>query len=100
MEYTLYYQTQYRTKVAVASSDSLLKLLKIEKMTFHHAEGFSYIVKTAEADDCDAFSYGAGCLSADGHADFMKFNDAVDGGKYFKTYDYRLRVRDCTIWDS
>lgn len=98
MEYTLYYQAQYRIKVAVATSDSLLKLLKIEKMTFHHSEGFTYIVKTTEADNDDAFSYGAGCLSADGHADFMRFNDAVDGGKYFKSYDYSQRGRDRGIW--
>lgn len=93
MLYTLYYQTERRGIVEVATSDSLLKLLKIEKMTFHHAKGFPYITETSEAGSRDAFSYGAGCLSANGHADFIKFNEAVDGGKYYKTYDYSQRVR-------
>lgn len=93
MLYTLYYQHECRNKVAVATSDSLLKLLKIEKMTFHHAKGFSYIIKTSDVGNADAFSYGAGCLSSDSHADFIKFNEAVDGGKYFKSYDYSQRVR-------
>lgn len=93
MLYTLYYKTERRSIVEVATSDSLLKLLKIEKMTFHRAKGFSYITKTSEAGNMDAFSYGAGCLSANSHADFIKFNEAVDGGKYYKTYDYSQRVR-------
>lgn len=51
-------------------------------------------MKTANKDDRDAFSYGAGCLSADSYADFIKFNDAVNGGKYFKSYDYAQRARE------
>ena len=96
MSYTLYYQQNYRNTVAlaVAKSDSLLKLLKIKKMTFRHAKGFSYVIETSEAGNIDAFSYGAGCLGANSYADFMKFNDAVDGGKYFKSYDYSQRVRE------
>lgn len=94
MLYTLYYQKEYGNTVAVASSNYLLKLLKIEKMTFHHAKGFSYIIKTSDASNRDAFSYGAGCLSSNGYADFMKFNEAVDGGKYFKSYDYSQRARE------
>lgn len=98
MLYTLYYQQQYHGKaVAVATSDSLLKLLKIGKMTFHHAKGFSYIIETSEAGNIDAFSYGATCLSTNSNADFIKFSEAVDGGRYFKSYDYSQRVRELTI---
>ena len=98
MEYTLYYQQEYGNTVAVAASDSLLKLLKIEKMSFRHSTGFSYIVKTSTRDGRDAFSYGAGCLSCNSHDEYMRFCEAVDGGKYFKSYDYRQRVRDRGIW--
>lgn len=93
MEYTLYYQQKYGNTVAVTSSDSLLKLLKIEKMSFHHRKGFSYIVKTATSADRAAFSYGPGCLSCNSHAEYIRFCEAVDGGKYFKSYDYSHRAR-------
>ena len=94
MLYTLYYQKSYGDTVVVTRSDSLLKLLKIKKMSFHHSKGFSYIVKTANKDDIDAFSYGAGCLSCNSHVEYMRFCEAVDGGKYFKSYDYSQRVRE------
>lgn len=93
MKYTLYYQPNCRDIVAVAESDYLLKLLKIEKTTFHRSKGFSYIVKTEDGLDPDAFSYGISCLSRNSHAEYMRFCKAVDGGKYFKTYDYSYRVR-------
>lgn len=95
MKYTLYYQPQTASdrKIAVATSDSLIKLLKIEKMTFNHAEGCYYILRTEEMNNRYRFYYGTGHLSRAGRADLMKFKDAVDGGKYFKSYDYRQRVR-------
>lgn len=95
MLYTLYYQTQYRDPITVVTSKPILRLLKIEKMTFHHAEGISFIV---DANSRYPFSLGDGCLSDNEHADFMRFNDAVNGGKYFKSYDYTQRVRDRGIW--
>lgn len=94
MLYTLYYQTQDGRRVKVATSDSLLKLLKIEKMTFHHDKGSSYIGRTDEKYNKYVFRYDDACLSRRGHADFVKFRDAVNGGKCFKSYDYRQRVRE------
>ena len=93
MLYTLYYQTQDGRHITVAKSGSLLKLLKIKKMTFHHDDGSSHIVRTAEEYSKYVFYYDSGCLLRNGYADFMKFSEAVNGGKYFKSYDYKHRVR-------
>lgn len=96
--YTLYYQPQaasYR-KFAIATSDSLLKLCKIECMTFRDCEGFPFIVETAKADDKDAFRYGAGCLFEYEHAEFVQFANKVNEGKYYNSYDYSQRVRELT----
>lgn len=94
MLYKLYYQTQDGSHATVATSDSLLKLLKIKKMTFHHDKRTAYIVRTAEEHDECAFHYDCACLTRSSYADFVKFRDAVDGGKYFKSYDYSQRARE------
>ena len=94
--YTLYYQpkTSVNRVIAVASSDSILKLLKIKYMTFHHRMGFPYIIRTEYFGNKDAFQYGLWCLLVPEYDDFIRFIDKVDKGKYYKTYDYSQRVRE------
>lgn len=96
MKYTLYYQplTASDRKIAVVTSDSLLKLCKIQKMTFyHHGKGHTYIVETASANDKDAYLYGAGLLFDDEYDEFLRFVKKVDKGKCYASYDYSQRVR-------
>lgn len=96
MKYTLYYQpkTASNRKIAVATSDSLLKICKIKEMTFHNnSKGYMYITETAKANDKDAFLYGPGCLFYDEYAEFLKFANNVNEGKYYTSYDYSQRVR-------
>ena len=94
--YTLYYEPHaaIRRTIAVATSDSILKLLKIKYMTFHNRKGFSYIIRTEDFGYKDAFNYGLGCLLVPEHEDFMRFSAKIDNGKYYKTYDYIQRVRE------
>lgn len=94
--YTLYYQpkTAVDRVIIVATSDSLLKLVKIEYATFHNRKGFSYIIRTGDFGDKDAFQYGSGCLLVPEYEDFMRFSVKVDDGKYYKTYNYSQRVRE------
>lgn len=94
--YTLYYHPKAAVDrvIAVASSDSILKLLKIKYMTFHHLTGFPYIIRTEDFGDKDAFQYGLGCLLVPEYDDFIRFSEKVDEGKYYKTYNYSQRVRE------
>lgn len=94
--YTLYYQpkTAVDRVIAVATSDSLLKLLKIEYATFNNRKGFPYIIRTEDFGDKDAFQYGLGCLLVPEYDEFTRFSDKVDKGKYYKTYNYIQRVRE------
>lgn len=96
MYYTLYYQPQASSDhvIAVASSDSLLKLVKIKYATFYNRKGFPYIIRTEDFGDKDTFNYGLGCLLVPEYDDFMRFSDKVDAGKYYKTYNYIQRVRE------
>ena len=96
MYYTLYYQPQTSINriIAVATSDSLIKLLKIKYATFHNRKGVPYIIRTEDYGDKDAFQYGLGCLLGSEYDDFMQFSDKVDKGKYYKTYNYIQRVRE------
>lgn len=89
MEYTLYYQLASGRSIAVATSDSLLKLCKIKYMTFHGRKGFPFIVKSADGPSADSINYGAGCLD-----ELIRFMNKVDSGKYYSSYDYRQRVRE------
>lgn len=92
--YTLYYQPQTSSDcvIAVATSDSLLKLCKIKHATFHNCKGFPYIIRTEYFGDKDAFNYGLGCLLVPEYDNFMRFSDKVDKGKYYASYDYSQRV--------
>lgn len=94
--YTLYYQPQSSSNrvIAVATSDSLLKLNKINYATFHNCKGFTYIIRTEDFGDKYAFNYGAGCLLTPELDDFNRFVDNVDAGKDYKTYNYSQRVRE------
>lgn len=94
--YTLYYQpmTSSDHVIAVATSNSLLKLIKIEYMTFHNRKGFPYIIRTEDFSYKDAFKYGAGCLFVPELDDFNRFVANVDAGKDYKTYNYSQRVRE------
>lgn len=94
--YTLYYQPQASSDriIVVASSNSLLKLVKIKYATFHNCKGFPYIIRTEDFGDKDAFQYGLGCLLVPEYDDFIRFIDKVYKGKYYKTYDYSQRVRE------
>lgn len=94
--YTLYYQPQTSSNrvIAVASSNSLLKLCKIRKMTFRIGNGHFCIVETKDADDELAFTYDEGWLFDYEREDFNRFSAKVDNGKYYKTYDYIQRVRE------
>ena len=94
--YTLYYQpkTAVDRVISVATSDSLLKLCKINYATFHNRKGFSYIIRTEDFGDKDAFQYGLGCLFEYEYDKFIRFSDNVDEGKYYNTYDYSQRVRE------
>lgn len=94
MEYTLYYQMPYGHTVAVATSDSLLKLCKIKYMTFHNRKGVPFIVKSADGPSADSFYYGAGCLFGSVYDELIRFMDNVDDGKYYASYDYSQRVRE------
>lgn len=94
MEYTLYYQLASGRSIAVATSDSLLKLCKIKYMTFHGRKGFPFIVKSADGPSADSFNYGAGCLFGSIYDELIRFMNNVDAGKYYASYDYRQRVRD------
>lgn len=94
--YTLYYQpkTSVNRVIAVASSNSLLKLLKIEYMTFRNRKGFSYIIRTEDFGYKDAFKYDTGCLFVPELDNFKRFIANVDAGKDYKTYNYIQRVRE------
>lgn len=94
MEYTLYYQPAHGHTVAVATSDSLLKLSKIKYMTFHNRKGFAFIGKSAEGPSADSFNYGAGCLLGSIYDELIRFMNNVDAGKYYASYDYSQRVRE------
>ena len=56
--YTLYYQPKASVNrvIAVASSNSLLKLLKIKYMTFRSCKGFPYIIRTEDFGYKDALN--------------------------------------------
>ena len=97
--YTLCYQPQTSINriIAVSTSDSLIKLIKIKYATFHNSKGFSYIIRTADLGNKDAFLYGLGCLHVTEIYDFMRFVEKVDKGKYYKTYNYTQRVRELVI---
>ena len=93
--YTLYYQPLLSSNsvIAVASSDSLLKLIKIKYATFQNCKGFPYIIRTEDFGYKDAFKYGAGCLFVPELDYFKRFVAKVDAGKDYKTYNYSQRVR-------
>ena len=93
--YTLYYQPQASSDrtIAVATSDSLLKLCKIKRMTFRNYNGFPYIIKTEDFGNIYAFIYGVTSLFDYEFNEIMRFNDKVNRGKYYMTYDYSQRVR-------
>lgn len=93
--YTLYYQpkTSGDYVIAVASSNSLLKLLKIEYMTFRSRKGFPYIIRTEDFGYKDAFKYGTGCLFVPELDNFNRFAAKVDAGRDYKTYNYIQHVR-------
>lgn len=90
MGYTLYYQKRNDDVVAIVSSKSLLKLLKICLCTFKKNES-AYIVDT-HGDRCTCSALGF----SDYHL-YYKFRKAVEAGKYYKVYDYRQRVRELEL---
>ena len=93
MKYTLYYQPPASDrKIAVATSDSCLKLFKIRYMTFHNRKGFAYIAETANADDKYAFQCSVRGLPGWSYVELIRFIDAVDAGKYYASYDYSSRI--------
>lgn len=80
----------------VAKSENLLKLLKIKFMT-EHCHGIALALKIRDEQEN---TYDVIDLSPSEYISFIRFRNRVCGGKYFKAYDYRLRIRDCSIWDS
>ena len=97
MKYTLRLELSNGRKIAVASSNSLLKLCKIRKMTFSNGGPRFCIIETADKDDEFAFTYDEGCLFSDELEDFNRFKNKVDNGRYFPTYDYRQRAREHSL---
>ena len=94
MKYTLRFETTRNRKITVASSDSLLKLCKIRKMTFRKGNGYLHIVETIDAHDELAFTYDEGWLFDYELEDFNRFKNKVDNGHYYKSYDYSKRIRE------
>lgn len=100
MKYTLYYQPPASgRKIAVVTSDSLLKLCKIKYMTFtaYKREGFPFIAETGQQNNENSFCYGPWCLFDYERDEFIRFMVNVSAGRYCKTYDYSQRVRSLTI---
>lgn len=96
MYYTLYYQPQTSSDrtIAVATSNSLIKLIKIKYATFRNCKGFPYIIRSEDFGYKDAFQYDLGCLFVPELDDFKRFVAKVDAGKDYKTYNYSQRVRE------
>lgn len=88
--YTLYYQKRHDDVVAIASSKSLLKLLKICLCTFGRNESAYIVDAHGDRCTCNALDF------SDYHL-YYKFREAVKAGKYYKMYDYRQRVRGLII---
>ena len=82
--YTLYYDKHSGRTVVVASSASLLKLLKIKAVSF--IEGCSRAYIENEREMFNKFD-----LSADEFAKFSTF-EIKARSHYFATYDYRWRI--------
>ena len=99
MKYTLYYQMAYGHTVAVATSDSLLKLCKIKAMTFHGRKGFPYIIETAREGHVDNFAYDEERLCGDAYDELLRFKENIAAGKYYASYDYSQRVRERDLVD-
>ena len=86
MLYNLYYQKRYGDTVIIASSKSLLKLLKIKAVTF----GFDSRAFVAVGRD----QFNKFDLIGDERLCFNDFEMKVNAGCYFSTYDYSQRVRE------
>ena len=84
MLYTLYYQEEYGVTVVVAKSRSLLKLLKIKRVTYGFDARAFIAVGREQFNKFD--------LSADERARYSAFEIKAQGGRYFPTYDYRQRA--------
>lgn len=93
MKYTLCFETASGRRIAVTSSNSLLKLCKIRKMTFKNRNLHSCIVETKEKDDKFTFTYDEGWLFDYDLDEFNRFRSNVDAGEYYKSYDYSNLVR-------
>lgn len=97
MKYTLCFENASGRRIAVTSSNSLLKLCKIMKMTFKNGNVRFCIVETKDADDELAFTYDDGWLFDYELEDFNRFRNKVHDGHYYKTYDYSKRVRERSL---
>ena len=83
MLYTLYYQKRYGDTVVITRSKSLLKLLKIKFVTYGWDTRAFIAVGREHFDKFD--------LSADERAQYNDFEEKVQAGRYFPTYDYIQR---------
>lgn len=93
MKYTLCFETASGHRIAVTSSDSLLKLCKIRKMMLKNWNCRFCIVETEEKDDEFSVTYDEGWLFDYELDEFNRFRNKVDNGNYYKSYDYSHRVR-------
>ena len=82
MLYTLYYQKRNGDTVVITRSKSLLKLLKIKRVTYgYDVRAFIAIGRDIYLDKFD--------LSAGERAQYNDFEMKVNAGRYFASYDYR-----------
>lgn len=94
MKYTLCFETDSCRRIAVTSSNSLLKLCKIRKIMSKNSNWHFCIVETKEKDDKFSFTYDEGWLFDYELYEFNRFRDKVDSGNYYKSYDYSRIVND------
>lgn len=87
--FTLYYQKQYGDTIVIAKSENLAKLLKIKRVTFDGCFGHPFI----NGGKYDWMDYDIMDLNGDEYYSVRRFFDAVNNGKYFRSYDYSNRIR-------
>ena len=86
--YFLYYQRRYGERILIAKSISLLKLLKIKKVTYNND------IRAQITNESFRETFNKFDLSADECARYSDFEMKVNSGRYFATYDYNVYKED------
>ena len=84
----MYYLRNTGNNALLATSENLLRLLKIRFMT-EHGKCLAYELEIRSSSD---FVYDVMDLGASDFFDFSHFCDRVRGGKRYKSYDYSRKL--------